>query len=238
MPSAIAAFERLRMPLPETCHGIAWFGIELARCQALLGSLDLRVVTPDLAPCIDRRRLEYVAGRLCCELALRSRALPAGPIGRNADGAPVWPARSCGSLSHGGDYVIAAAASRADIELLGLDVERIVDDDDTRAIADVCLVNQELAALRDSIAPGLLATLLFSAKEAYYKAIHPRVGRYVDFLEVAVQVDFSAARFLVVPETSRVLSTPALPRLAGRFRKLDDHVLTWIAEPACGSGFI
>ncbi|MEO5842680.1 MAG: 4'-phosphopantetheinyl transferase superfamily protein [Acidimicrobiales bacterium] len=100
--------------------------------------------------------------------ALRALAL----AGCDADGLPPrsgrrpsWPTGFVGSIAHDDELAVAVAA-RTDVALtLGIDVER----HDALAVADatVVLSDDELAFVGDDAA---LATLLWSAKEAAYKA--------------------------------------------------------------------
>ncbi|MBK5957442.1 hypothetical protein CCR97_04355 [Rhodoplanes elegans] len=115
---------------------------------------------------------------------------------RTASGAPAWPDGIVGSLAHDQEIAVAAVASRARIAALGIDVEPAdpLPDD----IVDLVVTAAEHDGLdRDP----LHGRLLFAAKEAVYKAMHPLDGVFLDFHDIVVDL---AARTAVVP-SGRIL---------------------------------
>ncbi|SAI07904.1 phosphopantetheinyltransferase component of enterobactin synthase multienzyme complex [Bordetella ansorpii] len=134
----------------------------------------------------DKRRNEFMAGRLCAAQALLdagapASALPADRILRIDERLPVWPAGWRGSISHARHWAVAAVAGTTHCAALGLDLQDLID---THTMADV----QSMIATEDEcrrLAPwggrqhGL--TLLFSAKEALYKALYPRLRAFQEF---------------------------------------------------------
>ncbi|WP_323763810.1 4'-phosphopantetheinyl transferase family protein [Marinovum sp.] len=133
---------------------------------------------PDfLSRAVPKRRAEFLAGRLLAREAL-ARFGRAGAIGRDAHGAPVWPEGVQGSISHShgtvGVWLGQGAAT------LGLDLEALADPRATRAICHTVLTGGDRALIGDS-PDAALATAVFSAKEALYKALFPRIGRFFGF---------------------------------------------------------
>lgn len=143
----------------------------------------VRVTLPEeLAAAVPKRRSEFLAGRLVAALALRQAGL-AETVGR-AGRAPVWPAGVTGSITHSKDRAIAAVSTR--YLGVGLDCEALVAPDRAMQLAAAIFTEAE-ARLRPEVLPfASFFTLVFSAKEALYKALSPRLGRVPDFLEVTL----------------------------------------------------
>ncbi len=57
------------------------------------------------------RRTQFLCGRWCAARALEQLDAAAQVIGRGADREPVWPPGITGSISHSGDWAIAATRS-------------------------------------------------------------------------------------------------------------------------------
>lgn len=132
------------------------------------------------------RRLEFAAGRAAARAALRRLGLESGPILARPERDPIWPDGVAGSITHTRGWALAATARG--LGGLGLDLEG--DEPlEPRVAARVCRLD-ELAGEPE------LAKLRFVAKEAFYKAVFPRVRRWIGFDEVRVEVDASTGRFL------------------------------------------
>lgn len=167
------------------------------------------------------RRREFAQGRICARAALEKLgfgmvAIPAGP-----DGAPQWPAGAVGSLTHKGDYRAAAVARSADLLGLGLDAElaealpegilqRIALPDELQALPRLARARPDVAWDR----------LLFSAKEAVYKALPAPRRAGVSFHDVLVQ--FCAEDDRV---TARVAGRPGRVSVKGRWAAHDGLLL-------------
>ena len=94
--------------------------------------------------------------------------LPDAVIGVGADGAPAWPQGIAGSITHTKGY--AATLVGQGFHAIGLDAERI--GGVTANLFPRLFTERERAALAglEGAARGLAATLLFSAKESFFKA--------------------------------------------------------------------
>lgn len=130
-----------------------------------------------LSRAVDKRRGEFLAGRALAHVALSGLGI-SGEVGRDDKGAPFWPAGVQGSISHShgcvGVWLGQGTAT------LGLDIEALADPRATRAICHSVLTPGDRAMLGESPDPAS-ATAVFSAKEALYKALFPRVGRFFGF---------------------------------------------------------
>ncbi len=143
-----------------------------------------------------RRRATFFAGRAVLREALARLGAPHdGPIGKNARGAPIVPDGLVASLSHKDDIAVALVARADRTVTLGVDVETLASA--TSEIASQVLTARERDALSAlSGEPHARAVLeRFSMKEAFYKAIDPRVQRFVGFMEVELDPTASSYAF-------------------------------------------
>lgn len=127
-----------------------------------------------VAQAVAKRQQEFAAGRrLAHELGVP------GPLLVGATREPLWPAGIVGSITH--CETLAAVAIARCPGLLGIDVEPA--GPLPEGLRELVLTDAER-----TFGP-VEAMIVFSAKEAVYKAIHARVRRFVDFSEVVVELD-------------------------------------------------
>src|SRR6195256_3653939 len=136
---------------------------------------------------VESRQREFLAGRLCAELALRCLGAASTHVAMAGDRAPVWPDGVVGSITHSGDFAAAAVAWAADIAGLGIDSEQIIDPAAARDIAEICMVDEATlfkAAHGRSFCE--FCTLVFSAKEAVFKCLFPLTRKFLEFSDVRI----------------------------------------------------
>jgi 4'-phosphopantetheinyl transferase EntD len=126
-----------------------------------------------------------VARQLLLQLGQRECALPRGP-----SGAPIWPRGIIGSLAHDAHVAVAAAGLHRDVSALGIDIEpaEALPEDLLETVATA----QELRKLDADPCRG---RLLFVAKEAVYKAVHPLDQTFLDHHDV--EIDFAKRKAFV-----------------------------------------
>jgi enterobactin synthetase component D len=187
---------------------------------------------PALASAAVRRKAEHLAGRYLCKELLGAAGLPPlVPIGKSR--APVWPDGWLGSITHVDGIAMCCLCRKADVALLGIDLEYWMEEGVAHDIAPTIVDarERELLAAPWSFSRGL--SLVFSAKESFFKAAFPHVGRYFDFHAVRiVRIDHAARRFdLQVVEP---LAPGLLPGhiVTGSFLDDEETVFTSIAERA------
>jgi enterobactin synthetase component D len=157
-----------------------------------------------LTPAFDRRE-QFAAGRGCAAAALASLGTFVSParLVRGPHGEPVWPHGFCGSITHTGAYVAAAAARLEDAGSIGIDTMEIVAPERADRVMPVVAHPSELRLLRRAGMDAATAlTIAFSAKESLFKCLFPIVQRYFDFLDAEIvgldieraQLEFSIAR--------------------------------------------
>jgi 4'-phosphopantetheinyl transferase EntD len=156
-----------------------------------------------IARSVDKRRREFTTVRGCAREALARLGFDPLPILPGERGAPRWPAGIVGSMTHCEGYRACALALGRDVRTVGVDAEP--DAPLPEGVLDAIALTDELAMLRDleAQAPGVhWDRLLFSAKEAVYKAWFPLAGKWLDFSEARIAIDPAAGTFeatLLVP---------------------------------------
>ena len=213
------------LPLHSVCFDVAAFTPACFEAHGMGLPARLQGAAP-------KRLGEFLAGRLAAREALRPFGLAGGTVAIGRAREPLWPRGMEGSISHSqlAGQGLALCGVRPAKGGMGLDLEAwlgteqgsqlwpgIVDEDEWGRLEGGA------RALGLDRARGL--TLVFSAKESLFKALHPRVGRYFDFLD---------ARWLGMTAQSLTLElkvplTPTLPtgwRCTLHWQPLPGGVLT------------
>jgi 4'-phosphopantetheinyl transferase EntD len=115
-----------------------------------------------------KRRRDFALGRACARAALAGLGHGEAAIAKGDNGAPVWPAGIAGSITHTQDYAAALVGESSRFAGIGIDAER--SGGATRDLWPRLFSEAEQKMLGTHPDPLLAATLLFSAKEASYKA--------------------------------------------------------------------
>lgn len=161
---------------------------------------------PTIARSVPRRQAEFFFGRLAARQALHEAGW-SGQVGIGALRAPHFPTGLVGSITHTGCWAAAAVLPEACCRGLGIDIEVPVDEALLPSMENAIWDVHEARILR--ACPGLpvtvLGTLLFSAKESFYKALSAAAGRVFDFSAVRLRsIDLSGCR--VYLETTEALT--------------------------------
>jgi len=167
-----------------------------------LGALGPLTITlpEDLRTAVPKRRSEFLAGRACAALALR-QAGQVEDVSRRGR-APVWPVGVAGSITHSRDRAIAAVSTH--YGALGLDCEALVAPDRALQLAAAIFSEAESRLRPEALPFASFFTLVFSAKEALYKALSSRLSRIPDFREVTLAAMEPGRMFLVLDGQTHV----------------------------------
>jgi 4'-phosphopantetheinyl transferase EntD len=134
------------------------------------------------------RAEEFAAGRSCARLLLREFGIEHFAIEVGADRQPLWPENLVGSITHTAGYCAAAAAPKICLRSVGIDTE-IAASVKPALWRGICTPS-ETAWLHSLPTPQQLsaATVIFSAKEAFYKCQFHLTQERLGFQDVAVEL--------------------------------------------------
>ncbi len=145
-----------------------------------------------------KRRTEFILGRICAHSALSRFGLESVPILRNPETRePCWPDSVCGSITHSGEFAAVAVGLKKEIKGIGIDLESFSRSVDYKIRRHVC-VDSELEWL-DSLPikqANRALRIIFSAKESIFKCFYPITGTFLNFRDAAVTVNEMEKVFL------------------------------------------
>lgn len=160
-----------------------------------------------------KRREDSSTSRACAHEALLTRGHRAAPI-KGDRGEPIWPDHVVGSLTHCRGYYGAVVAWSGDFRSIGIDAEP-----NTQFSAESHVAidrSDELEMAFTEAGSGIHAgEILFSAKEAVYKAWFPVARTRVGLLDVFAQL--SADGKFVVSASVRVGTNGLMNSITGRW---------------------
>jgi 4'-phosphopantetheinyl transferase EntD len=194
-------------PLPEEAAGLG-LGAQPARVQ------------------------EFSAGRACARRALAEFGIVDFPVRVGAKREPLWPEGYVGSITHTDGLCAAAVGESGSFLGIGLDVERS-GRVGASLQARICVPAEldwlaGLAAAEASAA----ATLVFAAKEAFYKAQFPVLRQWLYFEAVAIELpDWPAptGSWLLRPQRPIAIAQFCEFPLRGAYRFESEFVIAGVA---------
>jgi len=172
-----------------------------------------------IAHAVETRRREYAAVRSCARACLARLGYPRVAILPGVGGAPIWPAGVQGSMTHCAGYAAAAVGPLARISAIGIDAEP------DAPLPDGVMDLVATPAERDRLAVTQLESdnpnwdrLLFSAKEAVYKAWFPLVGEWLDAQEAEIVLEPQDGAFAaLLPRDGLIVDGRHVRRLHGHW---------------------
>lgn len=191
-------------------------------CQILL--------PPALTEAADKRKTEYLVGRMCARAAVKYITGHHAAPSLGADRAPCWPAGTVGSVTHSHGWAAAIVASSQHYLSLGLDAEALLSDSRATKLAQKILTTPERQRFRSELAqrPGQLITLAFSVKESLFKALYPLTKKrfYFEDAELLEWTGAGRAKMRLLTDLSR--EWRAGQQLTAWFSQQDGRLLTLV----------
>ena len=226
----------IRTVLPEDVVAVIFDELDLDD-DTVLAALH-PVEAEQIRGAVESRRIEFAAARACAREAMSRLGVPPGPIIRGGRGMPVWPPGVVGTLTHTAGLRAAALAHSDAVRSLGIDVEPHGPLPD--GVLDSVSLPDEAAwvgAARGA-EPGIhWDRVLFTAKEATYKAWFPLTRRWLGFADaritiVPTRVDGEEAegelRSSILVDPHAVDAGPDLLELNGHWAVRDGYVASAI----------
>ena len=173
------------------------------------------------------RKREFIAGRFCAHEAMKSANMPPEHIRIGEKGEPIWPSTIVGSITHSHGYAAAAVAKKSEVLSLGIDAET------NEPLSPKVLQrigNTQEQEWVQSVESSLIqhpGKILFSAKEATYKAWYPITQEWLGFQEAHIDFHSDENTFTV-----QIQKKGPFKKLFGKFVIQQGIILTAIEIPS------
>lgn len=187
---------------------------------------------------VTKRQREFTAVRACARRAMARLDVSPVPIVPGERGAPRWPRGLVGSMTHCEGYRAAALARSVDLASIGIDAEPHEPlPDGVFAYVSLPAEQSKISLLSSQYPSVHWDRLLFSAKEAVYKAWFPLTGEFLKFDEANISLDITGGMTLhgqfqaeiLVP--APIIGSRRLSQFEGRWTVGRDFIRTAVAVP-------
>lgn len=179
---------------------------------------------PLIATAVASRQHEFATGRVLARELLAELGHPNFPLLRDEDRVPCWPKGIVGSISHTGSICVAAVGLESQYSGLGLDIEpdEPVESDIGRVVCRDGEHDWVAEATGDE--RGRRTRIIFSVKEAVYKAFYPRTREFWSFQDVTVSIDLEEGRY-----RAQLPKSAGIAEVEGRVQRCDGWIVAALA---------
>lgn len=206
MTSSISAPDGRTLPLSLLAIDVDGYSDSLFDAHGI-------AMPPTIARSVVKRKAEYLHGRLAARRALARFGLGHVQVGIGEQRQPLWPAGIIGSISHNRRYAAAVALDGREHGAIGIDLESVIPADPRDTLWNTVVSPAERSYLQGLSGPvplEFLLTVVFSAKESFFKAAFPMVGRFFDF-DAIVLTAFDSGRRTLAFEVRDYLCPQLIP---------------------------
>lgn len=180
-----------------------------------------------VAPAVEKRVREFAAGRLCARAGLRVLGFAPTPLLQARDRTPRWPPGIVGSITHTDSYCVAVLGLEAQCAAIGVDAEYIGHVSPSLWRLTMCAEELRILQDLDGVERRQAASVIFSAKEAFYKYQYALTRCWLGFEDVMVNIAGDAFEVSLVNATSPIRHFPG--PWVGRFGVGETFVVAGIA---------
>jgi enterobactin synthetase component D len=177
------------------------------------------------------RKQEYIAGRFCAFQAAKMAGFDLTELPTAVTREPVWPLGVIGSITHSRQMAISCVSLSNKFSSLGIDAEELMKSSLGTEVENTIASVEELALVKkDESQKGI--TVLFSAKEALYKALFPLARTFIDFKEVKlVDLDMERESFELELLSCNPKLMEYLGNYKGSFKQVGETIVTLVSIP-------
>lgn len=137
------------------------------------------------------RKEHYRSGRICAREVLSKLGTLGQPVLRDPQTRePLWPEGISGAITHSGNWAAAAAGKTSDVLGIGIDLEDLERQVDSRISRHVCIPEEQKwlqECGEDFLEQNL--KIIFSAKESIFKAFFPYTRTYLHFHDARILME-------------------------------------------------
>ena len=137
------------------------------------------------------RKEHYRSGRICAGEVLSKLGTLGQPVLRDPQTRePLWPEGISGAITHSGNWAAAAAGKTSDVLGIGIDLEDLERQVDSRISRHVCIPEEQkwLQECGEDFLDKNLK-IIFSAKESIFKAFFPYTRTYLHFHDARILME-------------------------------------------------
>ncbi len=148
-----------------------------------------------VARSVNKRQAEFFFGRSCARAALAGIGMTGVEIAVGAMRQPLWPAGVLGSITHSNHVAAALVLPAGQHGGVGIDIETVAQGALDFMHGNIVSAHElaYLRSLQQQLDLNTLMTLVFSAKESFFKAACGVVQRFFDFDAVHIEhIDLQA----------------------------------------------
>ena len=137
------------------------------------------------------RKEHYRSGRICAGEVLSKLGTLGQPVLRDPQTRePLWPEGISGAITHSGKWAAAAAGKTSDVSGIGIDLEDLERQVDSRISRHVCIPEEQKwlqECGEDFLEQNI--KIIFSAKESIFKAFFPYTRTYLHFHDARILME-------------------------------------------------
>ena len=137
------------------------------------------------------RKEHYRSGRICAGEVLSKLGTLGQPVLRDPQTRePLWPEGISGAITHSGKWAAAAVGKTSDVSGIGIDLEDLERQVDSRISRHVCIPEEQKwlqECGEDFLEQNL--KIIFSAKESIFKAFFPYTRTYLHFHDARILME-------------------------------------------------
>ena len=137
------------------------------------------------------RKEHYRSGRICAGEVLSKLGTLGQPVLRDPQTRePLWPEGISGAITHSGNWAAAAAGKTSEVSGIGIDLEDLERQVDSRISRHVCIPEEQKwlqECGEDFLEQNL--KIIFSAKESIFKAFFPYTRTYLHFHDARILME-------------------------------------------------
>ena len=137
------------------------------------------------------RKEHYRSGRICAGEVLSKLGTIGQPVLRDPQTRePLWPEGISGAITHSGNWAAAAAGKTSEVSGIGIDLEDLERQVDSRISRHVCIPEEQkwLQECGEDFLEQYLK-IIFSAKESIFKAFFPYSRTYLHFHDARILME-------------------------------------------------
>ena len=191
---------------------------------------ELAILSPNA---VEKRRREFFLGRAAAHAAIGSLlGASLAPVLKGKQGEPIWPAGLVGSIAHSSDIAVAAVGKKHHFPGIGLDVESRERSVSLNISRHLCTPGEQEWVMESGGEAHEKLKMLFSAKEAIFKAFYPIEDVFLSYKDAELSWDNARGGFAGQLRKQAGHAFPSGYTMRVGCRLLEKYIFSYICLPA------